>query len=114
MPGVTLIIPAASINRDAIVGIAHKYILDLDIRAGHHIDAVRPSSGAEGFDVADRDMLGFPDHNGIMGRINDNDSFDGNMLGEQNLNGAIIRCLLEVGHIDDPAARIVNPVHDRR
>ncbi|MNC39605.1 hypothetical protein D3C75_882730 [compost metagenome] len=55
--GVSLVIAARGIDGDTIIRGAEKYTVDLHIRAGHHINAVRPAAGTEGFDIPDVNSL---------------------------------------------------------
>ena len=117
IPRISLIIPAAGVNRDAIVGVAHKYVLDLDIRAGHHIDPVRPAFRAERFEVRNPDLLGLADIDAVMRRIDRCNPLDANPLGEDDAYPAESGKTSEFGQVKNASAAysdIADGVADHR
>ena len=77
--GISIIVPAVAIDGDAVIGIAHKDPVDMDIFGAEDVDAVVVAAGAEGFDVADPDIMARAHENGI-GVVNDDNVRDADVV----------------------------------
>ena len=59
-------VPAMVIKGDAVITVTHKYIVDENFVATHHINAIAPAFATERFQILDRDSCGASAKDSVM------------------------------------------------
>src|SRR5687768_5182817 len=106
IPGITIKVPAVTINGYAVIRVAHEHIINDHVTTTHQVNAIAPAIGAEGFKIADRYIFGAAAIYSIMFWINHDDAFHRYIVGMPDLNSP----LLLVNNASSGNAHIVHPV----
>src|SRR5687768_10978034 len=106
IPGITIKVPAVTINGNAVIRVAHEHIINDYVTTTHQVNAIAPAIGAEGFQIADRYIFGAASINSIMLWINHDDALYRYIIGMPDLNSP----LLLVNNASPGNPHIVHPV----